>query len=164
MTILGIDPGATGAIALLPDGDPAGLLILDMPSVKVKRGGSQVREVSPGMLYGNLGLELCGDHPVYAYLERVHALPGQGVSSMFSFGRALGIVEGVLAALLAEVTQVSPAEWTRAMRVRGGKDGARARAVELFPGRAHLFARVEDHGRADAALIAYYGAKQRRIL
>jgi crossover junction endodeoxyribonuclease RuvC len=76
---------------------------------------------------------------------------------MFAFGRAAGLLEGALAGLGIPVTLVTPQEWQKGMRVIGGKDGARARAAELWPGQAGLFARVKDDGRADAALMASYG-------
>jgi crossover junction endodeoxyribonuclease RuvC len=76
---------------------------------------------------------------------------------MFAFGRAAGVVEGALAGLGVPYTDVPPATWIKAMGVRGGKDGARNRAMELWPKQAELFKRVKDDGRADAALIAAYG-------
>ena len=92
-------------------------------------------------------------------LEQVGAMPGQGVSSMFAFGRAVGVVEGALGALAVPYSRVPPQEWQRGMRVRGGKDGARERAMALFPARADEFARKKDDGRADASLIAAYGER-----
>jgi crossover junction endodeoxyribonuclease RuvC len=64
----------------------------------------------------------------------------------------------VLAALQIPTTIVTPQAWQKACSVRGGKDGSRLRAAELFPNYANLFARKRDDGRADAALMAYYGA------
>lgn len=125
-----------------------------MPTVLIKRGTRQVRQVNAYLLSDLIK----GLKPTSAIVEAVHAMPGQGVSSMFAFGRALGVIEGVLAGLRVPTTLVAPAEWTKAMRVKGGKDGARNRAIELYPRSAHLFARVKDDGRADAALIASYGA------
>jgi crossover junction endodeoxyribonuclease RuvC len=94
-----------------------------------------------------------------AYLERVNAMAGQGVSSVFSFGRSSGIVEGILAAYDITTTLVTPQTWQKSMEVRGGKDGSRERAMQLFPMHAAMFARVKDDGRADAALMAAYGEK-----
>ena len=87
-------------------------------------------------------------------------MPGQGVSSMFSFGRAAGIVEGVLAGLSVSFELIPPATWIKSMRTFGGKDGSRQRAQELFPDYAHLFARKKDDGRAEAALLACYAAER----
>jgi crossover junction endodeoxyribonuclease RuvC len=56
------------------------------------------------------------------------------------------------------VSIVTPQAWQKAAGVRGGKDGARQRACELFPNYAGLFARKKDDGRADAACMAWYAA------
>jgi crossover junction endodeoxyribonuclease RuvC len=71
--------------------------------------------------------------PEEAYIERVFAMSGQGVTSVFSFGRSLGAIEGVIAARSIKTTLVTPQVWQKAMGVSGGKDGARARAMEVFP-------------------------------
>lgn len=153
MKVLGIDPGASGAFCLL-DTETNHLEIHDMPTVEVKVGRKNARRVSAPMVASIVDwLEADA-----AFIEAVHAMPGQGVSSMFAFGRALGVLEGVVAKAGIPVTMVPPAEWTKAMRLKGGKDGSRARACELWPKQAHLFARVKDDGRAEAALIAAYGA------
>jgi crossover junction endodeoxyribonuclease RuvC len=153
--VLGIDPGANGALAVLQDGRLVELL--DMPTTIVSRGSREVREVN-GPLLGVMVRALA---PLdSAFLELVGAMPGQGVSSMFAFGRAVGVVEGVLGALSVPVTKVPPQVWQRAMRVRGGKDGARERAMQQHPALAERFARKKDDGRADAALIAGYGYKE----
>lgn len=151
MIVLGIDPGANGALAFLQDGRLLGLV--DMPTMTVKRGTREVREVNaPGLatVVNAYGADA-------AYIEQVGAMPGQGVSSMFAFGRAVGVLEGALAAAGIPVTKVPPQTWQRAMRVRGGKDGARERAMQLFPKHADMFERKKDDGRADAILIASYG-------
>lgn len=154
MTILGIDPGASGGIAFFSM--QRGLLsIFDMPTVEVKRGGKNKREVSAAMLNAIIGAR---DIDV-AFVEKVGAMPGQGVSSMFQFGRSVGMIEGVLAALEIPTNYVTPQLWQKAVGARGGKDASRARAAELFPAYAANFTRKKDDGRADAALIAWYGAQ-----
>ncbi len=152
--ILGIDPGASGALVCL-DTETYTLDVHDMPVVEVRRGTRNVKQVNAAMLVDVIR-QLA---PTSAVIESVHAMPGQGVSSMFAFGRALGVIEGALAGLGVPSTLIAPREWTSAMRVKGGKDGSRNRAAELFPKHAALFARVKDDGRADAALLAVYGAK-----
>ena len=163
MVILGIDPGATGAIALY-DTETKAVTVVDMPTVEIKRGKRTVREVHAPYLQNDVEmLTAVPGQRVYAYIEKVAAMPGQGVSSMFSFGRALGIVEGVLAALSIPVTFVSASVWTRTMGVVDGKDGSRKRASQMFPAQAEKFRRSKDDGRADAALIAAYGAAQQQL-
>ena len=91
-------------------------------------------------------------------LRKLGARPGQGVSSMFNFGKSYGICLGVSAGLKLPTTTVTPVVWQRALKVEKGKDGNRLRAVQTFPNFSNLFARKKDDGRADAALIAYWGA------
>lgn len=154
MKILGIDPGASGALVIL-DTESKALTVLDMPTVEIKRGQRMVRQVSAQILVEDLHTHGI-DH---AIVEKVGAMPGQGVASMFAFGRAAGVVEGVLAGLRIPTTYVTPQEWQKAMRVIGGKDGSRNRATQLYPSFAGFFARKKDDGRSDAALIASYGVQ-----
>jgi crossover junction endodeoxyribonuclease RuvC len=95
----------------------------------------------------------------HVYCERVGAMAGQGVTSVFSFGRSFGMIEGILAAFKLPVTYVAPATWVKAVGRGQGKDASRARAMEIFPNNQTDFKRVKDDGRADAALIAYWGIK-----
>ncbi len=150
MRIISIDPGMSGAIALHIDGVLES--VADMPVVTVMRGKTQKRQVSAQGL-ATLIIELKAEHAV---IEKVAAMPGQGVSSMFSFGRSAGLVEGVLAALMVPITYVQPAVWTRAITRGVGKDASRHRAMELYPSHSEKFSRVKDDGRADAVLIGYW--------
>ena len=154
MMYVGIDPGLNGAIAYF-DAEKGHLSIVDMPTMEVKRNNKVKREVHAAGLAHMLaiGFEVGG-----VILERVGAMPGQGVTSVFSFGRSVGLIEGVLAAYELPVTIITPQEWQKAAKVRGGKDGSRLRACELFPNYAGLFALKKHDGRADAALMAWYAA------
>lgn len=155
MRILGIDPGASGALAWF-DVLAGDLLIEDMPTVQVKRGNKLKNELQPNML-SNL---LLREWATVVVLEKVGAMPGQGVSSMFQFGRSVGMIEGAVASRELRLDYVTPQVWQKALGVRDGKDGSRARAAELFPKYADLFKRKKDSGRADAALIAYWYAQK----
>ena len=149
--ILGIDPGANGGLAFF---EPLkGLAVIDMPTFEVKRGGKMKKEISPAML----AAEIKSVAPDSAIIEKVGAMPGQGVSSMFQFGRSVGMVEGVLAALQIPYDYVTPQTWQKAVGARGGKDASRLRAMELYPAYANEFRLKKHDGRADAALIAWYG-------
>lgn len=140
---VGVDPGITGAIALVtPDGELAD--VFDMPVV--------AGQVCPQLL----GTLECWDNGQYGtvVIEAVHAMPGQGVSSMHKFGRSVGIVEGVF--WRRPVEYVSPAKWKKALGLSKDKGASRRRAIELWPGHADKFARAKDDGRAEAALIALW--------
>ena len=55
------------------------------------------------------------------------------------------------------ISMVTPQTWQRKVGVQHGKDASRSRAMEVFPAYSQKFARKSDDGRADSALIAYYG-------
>ena len=94
-----------------------------------------------------------------AVIEDVHAMPKQGVASMFKFGRSLGIAEGVLAGNGCSLRYVTPTKWKRALGLNQDKGASRRRAIELWPSKAGLFKRVKDDGRAEAALIGWWWLK-----
>ena len=152
--IIGIDPGAGGAVAILERGGRL-VQVFEMPAVEVVVGGKAKRRVSPEMLAAEL--RLYNVDGTTAIVEQVSAMPGQGVSSMFSFGEAYGLAKGVLAGLAIPVSTVTPGKWKRALQLNAGKDAARAKAAALWPEQAGEFRRVKDDGKAEAALIAYWG-------
>lgn len=154
MRVLGIDVGLNGAIALIVDGQL--LEVHDMPTVTLKRNNKTKRMVNAQAL----SLIIRGAKADAAYLERLNAMPGQGVTSMFSMGQSLGVVLGILAACEVPTTTIPPRTWQKALDVPQGKDGSRYRAAQLFPEHADMFSRVKDDGRSDAVLIAAYGVKQ----
>src|SRR5690606_2041087 len=92
-----------------------------------------------------------------AYVEKVGAMPGQGVSSMFNFGMGVGVLQGVLAACGIPYFLVTPQSWKKRASLSGkDKDMARTMAQQLYPSAS--LGRKKDIGRADAMLIARYGA------
>jgi crossover junction endodeoxyribonuclease RuvC len=158
MRIAGIDPGATGAVAVY-DSDLGTLQVFDTPVALVKVGTRQVNRIVPAAFAAKLktyGVD-------FAALERVHAMPKQGLSSTFAFGHCYGVMEGVLSALQIPYDLIEPQRWQALARVPKGKDGSRARACQLFPAYASLFARIADHGRSDAALLAYAFTQMARV-
>ena len=152
--VIGIDPGISGAIAIFEDGKLD--TIHDMPTLKIASGKTMKSHISAIGLVRILETSTLVHESVHIVIEKVGAMPGQGVTSMFNFGRSAGIIEGVVAALQRPYTYVTPAAWTKAVGRAAGKDASRMRAMELFPTRAELFKRAKDDGRADAALIAYW--------
>ena len=147
--ILGVDPGKTGALAWHA-GD-RGLVVHDMPDLT----GAAL-----GACLADLILE--DDRPVEAWVESQVGRPGQSSSAMFTFATNYGVILGTLGALNVPVRLVTPAAWKRAARLSKDKTASRQRAVELWPHCSHLFARVKDDGRAEAALIARHGWLARR--
>ena len=140
-------------MALFDDGADTGLdhwLIRDMPIVPISKGKNGLCPVATADL-----IEFCA--PDIAYLERVHAMKGQGVSSCFNFGTGFGIIQGALSAKRVPFHLITPQEWKKHHRLGRDKGAARGMASRLFPSEAHLFSRVKDDGRAEAALIAAFG-------
>lgn len=156
----GVDPGLSGAIAIL-DGEQL-VDVVDMPTAArwlTSRG--HVKEVDPG------GCIRCFDAArvkgvAEVAIERVHAMPGQGVTSMFSFGRSLGVVE-TAATTCGRVVWYRPQQWQAKYTLcgKGGKDYYREECMRLWPEHADLFKRKRDSGRADAALIALHNYIER---
>ena len=144
---IGVDCGISGAIALLND-NVSFISVHDMP---VMAGTGKRQQVNAAELAKIL--KLVGG---IAYVERVSAMPKQGVSSMFSFGTSYGIVLGVLAAIGIPTILVTPQSWKKRAGLTGKeKDYARTLAQQLYP--AAELGRKKDIGRADALLIARFG-------
>lgn len=154
--ILGVDPGLKGGLALF-DAVGGKLVVMDMPVVTITKAKKTKHEVSAAMLAA--ALREFAPLIDRAFIEKVGAMPGQGVTSMFSFGRSVGTVEGVLAALSIPTYYVTPQTWQAFVRIKG-KEESRGRAAQLFPAFADQFTRAKDDGRADAALIAWFGECQ----
>lgn len=149
----GIDPGLSGAVVALVDGEP--WRILDMPVLT--RG--DWKEVHAQTLSGFLrGIR--ANHPgayFSACLERVGARPGDGGTSAFRFGEGFGKVKAVLECLDIPYVMPVPAQWKRYYGLLGKeKDESRLLALARFPSAATDLARKKDHGRAEALLLALY--------
>jgi len=150
--VIGIDPGISGAISVFSRFPNTLHDVVDMPTLEVDSGKTKKRHISASALRDIL---VC--YPTaHVVIEKVGAMPGQGVTSMFNFGRSAGIIEGIVVGLKIPHTYVTPQTWTKAVGRAAGKDASRMRAMELFPAKAELFKRAKDDGRADAALIAYW--------
>ena len=150
--VVGADPGKAGALAAV-DLDTLALVAADdMPLVGKGRAG----KVSAPLIW-HWVTSLPGE-VVGVAVESVGPRPHESPNGAFQFGRATGIVIGVLAPHWPTVEITSPV-WKAAYHLRGkDKAASRAAALGLWPGSASLFARVKDDGRAEAALIARYHA------
>ena len=92
---------------------------------------------------------------VLGVLERVSAMPGQGVSSTFKFGASLGELKMALVASGLRFELAAPSKWQGklACRTGGDKNVSKARAQELWPSLKIT------HAKADALLLAEYGRR-----
>jgi crossover junction endodeoxyribonuclease RuvC len=156
---LGIDPGISGALAVLDENEDI-VQIFDMPTLEVITGKSKKQRVNPQSIVSEL--KLFKDQRIEGLIEQVNAMPNQGVTSMFSFGRSLGILEGVLAGLDIPYNLVTPTVWKKRMGVNSSKDGARELAMRTWSSKSELFKRKKDDGRAEAALLALYLIRDRK--
>lgn len=154
---IGVDPGLDGALALL---DEAGA-ILRLEDMPTSGAGKGKREIDCAGLAGFLRLAAGirgGSTIPFALIEAVHSMPKQGVASSFKFGFTTGAVHGALAAVGIPYMTVTPQRWQKLMldgHGKGDKNASLLVARRRWP-EADL-ARVRDHGRAEAALIAEYG-------
>jgi hypothetical protein len=159
MTVLGVDIGNTGAIALIDES--GGLVeVHDMPCLDDgPKGRPSVNAPLLAAIVAHAGASL-------AYVEWVGPRPTDGAVQAFAFGRCKGVLEGTLAAGGVPVTFLTPPQWKRLVGIApgkvGAKDAARSEAIRRWPGMAALFSRAKDDGRAEAALIAAAGLKRER--
>lgn len=154
---IGIDPGLQGALALL-DGDEC-LEVIDMPVMLLGKNRHQVNAAELAKILAGWK-ERARLAPLCTFLERVAAMPGQGVASMFNFGVTYGAVQGILGALQIPMVLVSPQLWKKRAGLLGkNKDAARTLAQQLYP--TVDLAHKKDVGRADAILIARFGLAER---
>ncbi len=167
MRVLGIDPGTKGAIAVY---DGQTLEVHDIPVIKVQRGGKGRSEIDEPAFARMIDC-IAKEHVTRAWIEQVGAFPTDGAVSAFAFGRAYGVILGVVAAHFIPRELVSPQTWRRGTGVQRAQKGDKApsilRATELFPGSSGLWAAVRGNGdadiragRAEAALIAVHGWRQ----
>lgn len=147
MTVIGIDPGLSGAIARpMDDGS---VDVWDLPVVEV-RGR---RRLNPHAL---VDLIVHAGPVDMVVVEQVQGVQGSGATGAFTFGYGAGLIEGALVALQRPVTFVRPQRWTSDLGVGRDKGAHRIAAAGIYPGSASMFARVKDDGRADAALLAHW--------
>lgn len=155
MRVLGVDPGAGGALAVIENGQLMDLH--DMPVGIQKIGKSNKRRIIPAGLAQLLRDLMPLDA---AYVEEVGVRRGEAPTASFAFGQGRGFIVGALAALWVPTFDVRPQDWRKLVGVRGrpgDKGPSRMTASQRWPSWAGSFARVKDDGRAEAALIAFAG-------
>ena len=155
VVVIGVDPGTSGAIA---SWDGTTLAVAEMPIVKATARGNEIAWSVVVDIFDVLFP--IADH---AYVERVHSMPKEGVSSAFKFGSSYGGIRAFLAARQIPTTLVTPQQWKKALRVSKVKDAAVARACEIFPKDSGMFYGPRGGGKdgiAEAAMIAWYGYRE----
>lgn len=143
MNYIGIDPGKGGALAVITE-ENALVFPFDRKSYVNILGAMR-----------GMKAKCC--------LERVGAMPGQGVTSMFSFGENFGFIQGVLEANGIPYELVTPQKWKREFGVTGDKNSAVSVCQRLFPEVSLLRtpkSRKADDGMAEALLMAEYARRK----
>ena len=141
ITVIGIDPGWSGGVAMRTDTE----------TKCAKFTGLTERDIVDTLKEYLAFADVC-------YLEKVHAMPGQGVTSMFKFGTIYGGLLFTTLCLDIPLYHVTPQKWQKSLNClsKGDKNVTKRRAQELFPDIKIT------HATADALLIAEYGYNQRR--
>ena len=152
-TTYGIDPGLSGAVARIAPGRP------EFPLLTVWRDFKCREDISAALVAARLPTATS------VWIEQVHSMPGEGVVSVFSFGRSTGTAMGAIEAITGrKAREVAPQRWQAFFKKLFGvprgvqfKTVTREIACKVFPEHQRFFSRKLDHGSADAALIAAYG-------
>ena len=155
MLIIGIDPGITGSICFFENGKIIGLI--DMPNMA--DGKKQKRQVNGAQIYNEIFLRTknLDKKNIKVVIEHVSAMPGQGVTSMFNFGQAFGVLKGICSAMQLPVYFIRPAKWKKYFNlINSEKDASRTRAIEIFPYFSSNLSKKKDSNKADAILLASY--------
>lgn len=148
--VIGVDPGATGGIALLEEGKLIDAMM--MPIMQANGKVSVDSAVLTNWFYGHL----TGD--CMFVIEAVHAMPKQGVSSSFQFGKMYGAVEALAISTGYRVEHVTPAVWKKAFHLSRDKTASIDAARLRFGRELDQYVTLKKHeGIAEAALLAAYG-------
>jgi len=170
MIICGVDPGKVGAFAFYDPYKNKIIKVIDMPTLNTSKVKGKIKTT---ISWPTLAEQLrsiddhYGNDDIRVYLELVHAMPKQGVSSSFVFGRGFGGVEALVAAFQWSLYYVTSPVWKRHFGLGPDKEAARAKASQILPSDTPLWTprrgevnKAQCEGRAEAALIAVYGSKQ----
>ncbi len=158
MKIIGIDPGLTGAIAILEDNKV--LNIFEMPVMS--EGKKNKRQLNSAQLVRLLNDNIPNKEEVSVIVEQVNAMPGQGVTSMFNFGQTFGAIKGICAALGLPIFFVRPSKWKKHFElINSSKDSSRTKVIEMYPSLSNELSKKKDVNKSDAILIARFYSETR---
>ena len=153
MKIIGIDPGLSGAIAILENSKV--LNIFDMPVMS--EGKKNKRQLNSALLVRLIKDNILDAEEVVVVVEQVNAMPGQGVTSMFNFGQTFGAIKGICASLELPIFFVRPSKWKKHFElINSSKDSSRTKVIEMYPALSSQLAKKKDVNKSDAILIARY--------
>ena len=149
MTIIGIDPGASGAVA-----------IWDKGISKIYKCPKTANEMADIIIKTKHSEYVNKNQSIHAYIEKVHAFPHDGRSSVFKFGQNFGQWIGILAACKVNTTLVTPQKWMnywkKKLNIELPKDKPE-RNRRLKEIASHYTDKKVTLYNADAILITMYG-------
>jgi crossover junction endodeoxyribonuclease RuvC len=158
MIVVGIDPGLSGAIAILENNKV--LNIFDMPVMA--EGKKNKRQLNSAQLVSIIKDGTKPESEIAVVVEQVNAMPGQGVTSMFNFGQTFGAIKGVCAALELPIFFVRPSKWKKHFElINSSKDSSRTKVIEMYPSLSSQLAKKKDVNKSDAILIARFYTETR---
>ena len=153
MKIFGIDPGLSGAIAILSDNKV--INIFDMPVMS--EGKKNKKQLNSAQLVNIIIDYTIDDEEKVVVVEQVNAMPGQGVTSMFNLGQTFGAIKGTCAALKLPIYFVRPSKWKKHFNlINSSKDSSRTKVIEMYPSLSNQLSKKKDVNRSDAILIARF--------
>jgi crossover junction endodeoxyribonuclease RuvC len=155
VAVMGIDPGLGGGIAILHPSD--GISLERMPLI-----GNELDLKELSHILKNFSNDVR-----MAYLEKAQAMPKQGVSSMFKYGRVFGAIEALLTGHEIPFVLVTPQTWMKyshsgISRDLDSKERSRMAFARLLPNvdaRRTAKCKGPDMGLVEASLIADYGMR-----
>ena len=158
MIIIGIDPGLSGAIAVLKNNKIKS--IFDMPVMP--EGKKNKRQLNSAQLVELIKNNIEKNEEIVIVVEQVNAMPGQGVTSMFNFGQTFGAIKGICAALGLPIFFVRPAKWKKYFElINSSKDASRTKVIEMYPSISNQLSKKKDVNKSDAILIARFYSETR---
>ena len=153
MRIFGIDPGLSGAIAVLEN--EVVLDIIDLPVMA--EGKKNKRQLNSAQLSQYMSKNVENINKTSVVVEQVNAMPGQGVTSMFNFGQTFGAIKGISASLKLPIYFVRPSKWKKHFDlINSSKDASRTKAIEIYPSLAEKLSKKKDVNKSDAILIGRF--------
>ena len=153
MRIFGIDPGLSGALAILDEKKI--FEVIDLPTMS--DGKKNKKQLNSAHLSKYIQSNIIDLNKSAVVVEQVNAMPGQGVTSMFNFGQTFGAIKGICATLNLPIYFVRPSKWKKHFElINSSKDASRTKAIEMYPTFADHLSKKKDVNKSDAILIARY--------
>lgn len=152
MIYVGVDPGAHGGLAAIDENNKV-LFAVPMSRDNLVH---YIKKLHNDIIEKNDGVIAC--------VEKVGAMPGQGVTGMFNFGKSAGFIEGVLESFQIPYQLVPPQTWKKSFSLlHKDKKASIQMCKQLFP-RVNLLpterCRKESDGISEAILMSLYAKRK----